>query len=131
MRHSIPTQEVKAEDRLTAAQQILQRVLKEQLSTLEQYVLQKAVGLFLLGRRNSWGILHSGAAIDGQSDLSAKPKLADDDSDEVLQALTSLEQRGLLRFEAEDSDIEDSDILCFIAAIRGKQTVLLKNEKMR
>ena len=131
MPDSLPNQEVKAEDRLVAARQMLDRASNEQLSTLEQYVLQKAVGLFLLGKRNDWGALHTWAAIDGQADLPKKPYLADDDSDDVRAALMSLEQKGLLHFGPEDPSSEDSDIICYVAAIRNQQIVLLKNERQR
>lgn len=121
---------VSATERLLASHQMLERASRESLSVLQEYVLQKAIGLFLLGERNSWGIIHARTGIDGQSDLSPKPRLTDDGNDEVVIALAGLEEKKLLHFEPEDTS-EGADILCYIAATRDGVDVLLRNEHSR
>ncbi|MFH0770928.1 MAG: hypothetical protein V1926_06175 [Candidatus Peregrinibacteria bacterium] len=108
--------DVPASERMYALEAILQRMRQESLSPVEEFAMQKAIALFLLGERVSWGILQSHVF------QAARLELPDIEIAEniVDKAMNSLATKGLLHFE---DDIGNQTIKVRIGAImtRGRE----------
>ena len=112
------------EDRLDVLDGIRERMKQENLSPLENYVMQKAIALFLLGERVGWGNLHARVTQDGLAELSSSNISDDEKENEVIQAIEALEKKGLLHL-AEEANYQ-FDPTVRIAALREGQSALVR-----
>ena len=113
------------EDRLDVLDGIRERMKQEDLSPLENYVMQKAIALFLLGERVGWGNLHARVTQDGLAELTSLNISDDEKENEVVQAIESLEKKGLLHLTEETNYKFDPTV--HIAALRKGQTALVRS----
>lgn len=127
---SIPSEqtdfiEAGPEDRLDVLDGIRERMKQETLSPLENYVMQKAIALFLLGERVGWSNLHARVIQDRLAELSSLNISDDEKENEVIQAMASLERRGLLHLAEETNYPFDPTVR--IAALRKGQSALVRS----
>jgi hypothetical protein len=120
----LATVEAGTADRLRILDNIRERMKQESLSSLEDFIMQKAIALFLLGERVGWTSLYSRVAIDGFNELSQLNLSDKEEENEVVQAIASLESKGLLHFEDDD---ENRDTIMRICAISENQSFLVRS----
>jgi hypothetical protein len=97
--------EVPPNERFSAVEGILARMKQEQLTPLEEYVMQKAVVIFLTGERAGWGTLYGKIVRDALSELSPTPRYEDDESrNDFIIAINGLEGKGLLHIDDSEPD---------------------------
>lgn len=112
------------EDRLCVLDGIRERMKQENLSPLENFVMQKAIALFLLSERVGWSELCGRVTYDGLAELPSLKISDDHNKDEVVQAIESLERRGLLHLAEEE---ESSGLTMRIATLRDGQRALVRS----
>ena len=117
-------EKVPPEDRMNILDGMRERMKRESLTALEEYVMQKAIAIFLRGERSGWSMLYSHVVQDGLAELGEINISDNDEENEVVQAIQSLEQKGLLHFE---DDKDNQDTILRINAIKDDQSVLVRS----
>lgn len=120
--------EAKPEERMTIVDGVRERMKKVSLSFLEEYVMQKAIALFLLGERSNWVRLYARVMQDGQEELSVLQIPAQESDTEVRQVMNSLEEKELLFFEKDnEAELRIASVSdqrsCFVRSVHHPEYV--------
>lgn len=112
---------IRPEDRIAVVSDILDHMKKSSLSRIQEYVMQKAIGLFLLGEHINRDRLYARVVLDGLAELTGINILINKQDNEIMQAINALEHKKILAYS------EGVEMTMRIENIRTAQLVLVRN----